>query len=82
MTDDPTLRDECDVLTERIITMGLIIESSSYAVTSGMQALQGFVTGSRNCFERCDSRFVDNQLVDLIFNDPRFLSDATDIGVN
>jgi len=82
VTDDPALRDECDVLTERIITMGLIIESSSYAVTSGMQALQDFVTGSGNCLERCDSRFVDEQVVDMIFNDPRFLADATDIGVN
>jgi len=78
----PAFRDECDILTERILTMGLIIESAAYAVTSGMRALQDFVAGSGNCFERCDSRFMDEQLVDMIFNDPAFLANATDIGVN
>ncbi|MBX3748638.1 MAG: hypothetical protein KF897_00960 [Opitutaceae bacterium] len=82
LADDPACKAEDDVLTERIITMGLIIEAAAYAVAGGLKNVQGFVTGSGNCFERCDARFLDEQLIDIYFNAPKFLTDAVDIGVN
>lgn len=82
LADDPACKAEDDILTERIITMGLIIEAAAYAVAGGLKNLQEFVTGSGNCFERCDAQFLDEQLIDIFFNAPKFLADAVDIGVN
>ena len=82
LDQDPGLRDEWDLLTERILSMGLTIEAATYAATSGMAPLREFVTAPGNCFERCDSAFKDELTIDIIFNEPKFLTDATDIGVN
>lgn len=82
LDQDPDLREEWDLLTERILSLGLTIEAATYAATSGMEPLRAFVTAPGNCFERCDPAFKDELMIDIIFNEPRFLTDATDIGLD
>jgi len=82
LSRNPDFRSEVGILTERIVTLGLIVEAAAYAVTGGMQALQNFVMAAGNCLERCETDFKEEQIVDLIYNDPQFLTNAVDIGVN
>ncbi len=82
LSRNPAFRGEQGILTERIIALGLIVEAAAYAVTSGMEALREFIMAAGNCLERCEAGFKEEQIVDLIFNDPKFLTDAIDIGVN
>lgn len=82
LDQDPGLREEWDLLTERVLSLGLTIEAATYAATSGMEPLRTFVTAPGNCFERCDPAFKDELMIDIIFNEPKFLADATDIGLD
>jgi len=82
LSRNPAFRSELGILTERIVTLGLIVEAAAYAVTGGMAVLKDFIMAAGNCLERCEAGFKDEQIVDLIFNDPHFLTDAIDIGVN
>ena len=74
----PAYKEEMGILTERIITLGLIIEAATYATTSGMEPLRNFTEGAGPCIA------VGNEElhIDLVFNEPRYLDDAGGLGLN
>lgn len=74
----PAFKEEMGILTERIITLGLILEAATYATTSGMEPLRSFTEGAGPCLA------VGNEElhIDLVFNEPRYLDDAGGLGLN
>ena len=74
----PAYKHEMGILTERILTLGLIFEAATYATTSGMEPLCSFTEGAGPCLAAGN----DELHIDLVFNEPRFLDNAVGLGLN
>jgi hypothetical protein len=71
--ESPDIRDELGLNTERIITVGLILEASTYASTAGVESLKEFLTTAENCVGNTDAPHKKELDIDLQFNSSKFL---------
>lgn len=78
----PEHRSEMGLNTERIITVGLILEAATYASSAGIDCISEFLTAADSCVAGASGPTKKELAIDILFNDPEFLENATGIGLN